>query len=294
VISRLLVVMVCVVGWVASAYGNPMRVIWDGPSCIATEIRTADGGDLDDSKLVLRVIKPLHWSNLPFSSVVSVRFSSEPFSSNYDRAQDIVTVEGGKTHLGTAEFGMLSGPNRSLLEFKFKCVGAFENFEAVAASPRTSRSAARAYRLSGLERVDDATVVTAMAQQQSNKEGRAAAVVQAKEEAAAIAQRAKQAADAAAIANVTLIKEMGRQPTGSTLFCGTAPDWYRAPGDAIDRQSLVCHLTGKPNLPPMMGAALLTSGWSIASESRSLSHKFILTADMGTVETTEVTLRKAF
>jgi hypothetical protein len=55
----------------------------------------------------------------------------------------------------------------------------------------------------------------------------------------------------------------------------------------------VCHLVGKPDVQPMMGAALLTSGWTIVSENRRTVHNIILTADTGTVEITEVTLRKA-
>jgi hypothetical protein len=293
VINRPLVVLVCVVGWTASAHGSPMRVIWDGPPCIATEIQTPTGDDLDNSKLILRVIKPLRWSNLPFSSIVSVHFSTDPFGSNYDRAQDVVTVESGKTHSGEAQIGMLSGPIHSMLQVQLKCVGTFENFTAIATLPRTPRVAARVYHLTGLERVDDAALATAVAQQQPNRETRVAAVVQAKEVADAAAVRANQAANAAAIANAMLVSQMGRQPVGSTLFCSSDPDWPRAPGDAVDRQSLVCHLVGKPNVPPMMGAALLTSGWTIVSESRRTAHKIILTADMGTVEITEVTLRKA-
>lgn len=104
------------------------------------------------------------------------------------------------------------------------------------------------------------------------------------------AQRAEQ--DALRDANATLIKQIGQEPIGSTLFCSTDPHWPRAPGDAVDRQSFLCHLAGKPNLPPLMGAALLTSGWTIASESRRTEHSIII-VDMGTVEIIEVTLRKA-
>jgi hypothetical protein len=105
-------------------------------------------------------------------------------------------------------------------------------------------------------------------------------------------QRAAREQTRLAQEQATLINQMGQQPIGSILFCSTDPHWLRAPGDAVDRQSLVCHLTGKPNFPPLMGAALLTSGWTIASENRRTERSIII-VDMGTVETTEVTLRKA-
>jgi hypothetical protein len=290
VISKPLVVFVCVVGSVASAHANPMRVIWDGPPCIATEIHGPPGEEFDMSKLVVRVLKPFHWVNLPFSSIVSIRYSLEPFSQNFDRAQDLVTVEGGKTHSGVAEFSVSMSVFPTV---QLNCVGTFENFTAIARLLSAPGVASRVYHLTGLERVDDAALATAVAQQQPNREARVAAVVQAKEATAAAAVRAKQAEDAAAIATATLVNQMGRQPVGSTLFCRSDPSWPRTPGDAVDRQSLVCHLVGKPDVPPMMGAALLTGGWTIVSENRRTVHNIILTADMGTVEITEVTLRKA-
>jgi hypothetical protein len=111
-----------------------------------------------------------------------------------------------------------------------------------------------------------------------------------RKEALIEAQRAEQGARRDA--NAALINQLGQEPIGAMLFCSTEPDWPRHPGDAVDRQSLVCHLAGKSNCPPLMGAALLTSGWTIASESRRTKHNIII-VDMGTVEITEVTLRKS-
>jgi hypothetical protein len=286
------IVFVCILGGSGSVHGAAMRVIWDGPPCIATGIHGPTGEELDMSKVVVTVIKPLHWVNLPFSSIVSIRYSLQPFSQDYDLAQDHVTVEGGKTHTGTAQFGM-KDPKRGFSTVQFNCVGSTENFSAMARILSTPGVPANAYSLAGLERVDDSVVATAMAQQQANREAHAAALAQAREQADAAANRAKQAQSAAVIASVTLINQMGQQPVGSTLFCSTDPQWPRSPGEAVDRQNLVCHLVGKQNVQPMMGAALLTSGWTVVSENRRTEHNTILSVDMGTVEVTEVTLRKS-
>jgi hypothetical protein len=106
------------------------------------------------------------------------------------------------------------------------------------------------------------------------------------------AQVAAAAANEASVSNAASMSQLGQQPAGSTLFCGTDPHWPRSPGDAVDRQNLLCHLVGKQNMPPLAGAALLTSGWTIVSENRRTEHNTILSVDMGTVEVTEVTLRK--
>jgi hypothetical protein len=285
----ILVTVFSIVGWAGPVRAAAFRLMWDGPPCIATEIRSFTGEELDMSKLVVRVIKPLRWANLPLSSVVSIHFSSEPSSQNYDRAQDHVTVDGGKTHVGTV---WLIGPKYSLSAMQLNCVGPFENFSATARILSAPGVAQSAYPLRGLERVDDATVAAASAQQETNRAARAAALVQAKEQADDVANRAKQAQNEAAIANAMLIKQMGLQPIGSTLFCNTDPHWPRSPGDAVDRLNLVCHLVGKQNVQPIMGAALLTSGWAVMSENRRTEHNTILSVDMGSVEVTEVTLRK--
>jgi hypothetical protein len=91
------------------------------------------------------------------------------------------------------------------------------------------------------------------ASQRANEASRAAEMQ--RRDASINAERAKQEA-----ANAALVNQFRQQPIGSTLFCSTEPHWNREPGDAVDRQRFLCHLAGQPDFPPVMGAALLTSG----------------------------------
>lgn len=117
-------------------------------------------------------------------------------------------------------------------------------------------------------------------------------------------QMAAQAAIAADQASVRLAEQnaeaartlavqgaLQQQPQGATLFCQTDDKWPRATGDSLDRQRLVCHLAGQPNLGPIMGSWLISSGWAIQSEMRRMD-PYIIVVQIGTVEVTTATLRK--
>jgi hypothetical protein len=82
-----------------------------------------------------------------------------------------------------------------------------------------------------------------------------------------------------------------QQPQSTTLFCQTDDKWPRATGDSLDRQRLVCHLAGQPNLGPIMGSWLISNGWTIQSEMRRMD-PYIIVVQLGTVEVTTATLRK--
>jgi len=105
----------------------------------------------------------------------------------------------------------------------------------------------------------------------------------------AAARMAEQKAEAERM--VAVQTALQQQPQGATLFCQTDKEWPRATGDSLDRQRLVCHLSGESNMGPIMGSWLISNGWAIQSELRRLD-PYVIIVQMGTVEVTTATLRK--
>jgi hypothetical protein len=103
------------------------------------------------------------------------------------------------------------------------------------------------------------------------------------------ARMAEQKAEAARM--VAVQSTLQQQPRGATLFCQTDDKWPRATGDSLDRQQLVCHLSGQSNIGPIMGSWLISNGWTIQSEMRRMD-PYIIVVQLGTVEVTTATLRK--
>jgi hypothetical protein len=239
-----------------------------------------------------KVIQPFHWTTVPLSSITKATFPPNANPGDIStRANDTLATDAGKVNSGFAQITMGSAQYGAL---NLKCVGEFENFEAIAVLPADWNRflpslRAKAHQLQGLERVDDATVASAIAEQPAHREARAAA-----------AQKEKQAMDAAAAAaaeqraareaeQARIERQVASEPVGSLLFCVTDPKWMHEVGAtiALDRQRFECHLVGKPNLPPIDGATLLTTGWTVVSESRNMEQHF-----QGPLEITSVTLKK--
>jgi len=107
----------------------------------------------------------------------------------------------------------------------------------------------------------------------------------------AAADQAKAETERMAERMAVVQNSLHRQPQGATLFCQTDDEWRHATGDSLDRQRLVCHVTGQPNMDPIMGSWLLSNGWTIQSEMRRMDRHVDVIYE-GTVEVTTATFRK--